>query len=178
MLCPTEWLWSCRECHGMRRPLVGEALRHWRRAQWFHDQVVAYHPDDFVEFVEGGHFVATESTYHNYGQCNVGHCVPAIATSLILQHADTNVQDEVGYYCRGKWYESYVGLKIQQSMEPLLTDAEKATRRWHVHVLENFIWHLKLRLMYSEVNDTDLHSLMDCTWDEISLYVWRRCGWR
>ena len=47
-----------------------------------------------------------------------------MATSLIFRRIYTNVQDGVGYHARGKWDESYIGLKMQQSMEPSLTDAE------------------------------------------------------
>eukprot|EP00435_Cladocopium_sp_Y103_P038797 s184_g10.t1 len=129
---------------------------------------MAYHRDDFQNFVEAGHFIATENTYHQFALMPVGHCVPGLATGLLLQ--GSNIHDGVGYWCRGKWYEAYIGLKIQQFMQPFLTDAEKDSRRWHVHVLECFIWHLKLSLMYSEVNASELHLLMDSTWDEISNY--------
>lgn len=97
----------------------------------------------------------------------VGHCVPGVATTVLLklEPESTELMQNVGYYCRGKWMEAFIGYLNLKPND--LNDFLK-------QALIDFIRSLFYSLLYAGCTNTDLDDVVvhNYDFDTVERLVW------
>ena len=138
MLVREHWLYSCRLCQSESRPLVSDALFHFRKLDqsilgvgYLQNEI----RDAFRTFVKDNQFAVFHDVFHETMTWGAGHRVAAIMTSLLLSDRP-DLLSNTGYHARGTWLEAFLGKLHRESMV-------------YYNQVDFALWHLQLGLVWN-----------------------------